>query len=249
MNLADLQQTMREWLETGDPKYAQFGEAGQPGLEIYLNNYRVQLMRCLDTAFPCMKVWLGGESFRAAARRHIITQPPTTWTLDAYPGSFAANVDTLFPHDRVTHEIARLEQALADVETAADLSPLTRDMLVDLDWEHVMLTYPSGAQVLRNYSNAVEIYSAVSRGENPPAANTLDAPVNILIWRSDWVPCFRVLDPDEAEIFTLMAQPLPFTDICMLLQKKLGARAAVKRAGLLLARWADDKAVSFETGS
>ena len=38
--------------------------------------------------------------------------------------------------------------------------------------------------------------------------------------------------------------PQPFTAICAQLEHTLGAEAAIARAGLLLARWADDEAVS-----
>ena len=70
-------------------------------------------------------------------------------------------------------------------------------------------------------------------------------PADILVWRSKWVPCFRTLDPDEAELFAQMTAPLPFTDMCTQLAQKLGEQAALERAGLLLARWADDGAVSI----
>ena len=42
-----------------------------------------------------------------------------------------------------------------------------------------------------------------------------------------------------------MTAPLPFTDMCTQLAQKLGEQAALERAGLLLARWADDGAVSI----
>jgi hypothetical protein len=237
---------MRQWLETGDPDYvAHHGDAARPGLDVYLNNYRTQLLHCLDQAFPRTHAWLGSEPFHAAARCHIMAQPPSAWTLDAYPASFAAEVGALFPDDPVTHEIVRLELALADAQTAADRSPLTRAMFVDLDWDHVALTHASGGQILRNFSNAAEIWSALSRAESPPVAKTVEGPADILVWRSKWVPCFRTLDPDEAELFAQMTAPLPFTDMCTQLAQKFGEQAALERAGLLLARWADDGAVSI----
>ena len=237
---------MREWLETGDPDYvAHLGVAARPGLDVYLNNYRTQLLHCLDQTFPRTLAWLGINEFHTAARRHIIAQPPSSWTLDAYPASFAAEVGTLFPDDPVTQEIVRLELALDDAQTAADRLPLTRAMFVDLDWDVVALTHASGGQVLRHFSNAAGIWSALSHAESPPAAKTADVPIDILVWRSHWNPCFRVLDADEAELFAQMASPLAFTDICIQLEQKLGEQAALERAGLLLARWADDATVSI----
>ena len=246
MNLAGLQQSIRGWLETGDPDYvADLGGAARPGLNVYLNNYRTQLLHCLDQVFPHTRSWLGSDRFHTGARCHIMATPPVAWTLDAYPASFAAEVSTLFPEDAVAPELAELELALSDAQTAADRLPLTRDMFTDLDWELVALTHASGGQVLRHTSNAAEIWSALSRTESPPAAKTARATIDILVWRSHWDPCFRVLDADEAEFFAQMTAPLPFVDICMQLEQKYGAQAGIERAGLLLARWADDQAVSI----
>ena len=241
---------MREWLETGDPDTTnRLGDSVRPGLNVYLNNYRTQLLHCLDHAFPHTRSWLGSNRFHAGARCHIMAQPPTAWTLDAYPASFAAEVGTLFPDDPVAPELAKLELALSDAQTAADRLPLTRDMFVHLDWDHVALTHASGGQVLRHFSNAAEIWSALSRAEIPPAAKAFQVPIDILVWRSHWDPCFRVLDADEANVFAQMAAPLPFTNICLQLEQSSGEQAAIERAGLFLARWADDAAVSIAATS
>ena len=173
-----------------------------------------------------------------------MSTPPVAWTLDAYPASFAAEVSTLFPEDAVAPELAELELALSDAQTAANRLPLTRDMFTGLDWESVAVTHASGGQILRHTSNAAQIWSALSRAESPPAAKKAESPVNILVWRSRWDPCFRVLDADEADIFAQMNDALPFTEICEQLEQKHGAQAGIERAGLLLARWADDHAIS-----
>jgi len=236
---------MRGWLETGNPDYvADFGDAAQPGLNVYLNNYRTQLLDCLDHAFPHTRTWLGSDRFHAGARCHIMAQPPVAWTLDAYPASFAAEVGTLFPNDLVAHELAELELALSDAQTAADRLPLSREMFTHLDWEQVSLTHASGGQVLRHTSNAAKIWSALSRAEIPPVPKTAEVPIDILVWRSDWAPCFRIVDADEAEIFMQMNPALRFVDICAQLAQKHGEEVSIARAGLLLARWADDEAVS-----
>lgn len=54
-----------------------------------------------------------------------------------------------------------------------------------------------------------------------------------------------MLDADEAEMFTQTNSALRFVDIYAQLEKKHGEEAGITRAGLLLARWADDEAVSF----
>lgn len=248
MTLAERQQAMREWLETGQPDCAaRFDVQAQRGLGVYLNNYRTQLLDCLEAAFPHTMEWLGAAQFRDAARGHIMAHAPASWTLAAYPSTFAAKLKDLFPHDPVAPELAALELALGDALTAADRPPLTHAMFTTLDWQHVALTHAAGGQVLRQRSNGAAIWSALSRGVAPPRLELAEAASSILVWRSDWVPCFRTLDPDEIQFFDRLNEPLLFTAICGLLEQQLGEEAAAERAGQLLARWADDEAVSIAT--
>ena len=246
MKLGDFQQQFRAWLETGDPDRAPgLGNIDRAGLAVYLNNYRLQLMDCLAEVFPVTCAWLGEEVFKAACRRHIMACPPDSWTLDDYPATFAAHVADLFPDDAVVGELAELEQALGDAFTAPDKVPLTRAMFADRDWEQVALTHAAGGRILRHLTNAGAIWSALTRGDCPPALEQAAAPHAILVWRAGQVPCFRQLDDDEALILDQFNAAMPFTDMCSLLGQRLGPQEAVTRAGLLLARWADDEAVSI----
>lgn len=246
MNLTRLQDKMRLWLETGDPDYlADFDASARPGLDVYLNNYRTQLLSCLERTFPFTRIWIGEEQFQVAARKHIMATPPRSWSVDEYSHTFAAKASIIFPNHPLAVELAQLEQAISDAQTAKNSTPLTREMIAEVDWENTALTCAPGTQVLRHESNAAEIWSALSRGDYPPLTKKNIEPINILIWRCRFVPCFRPLDHDEAEFFTAMAKPLQFATICAILESKLGAEAAIARAGLLLARWIDDEAVSI----
>lgn len=244
-SIAALQVQFRQWLETGDPDAAKpFGAEAGPGLAVYLNNYRAQLLDCLEQVFPCTLAWLGEERFRAAGRQHIMQRPPVDWTLDAYPATFVAALAEQLPDDVVAAELASLERALDDAFTAADLPPLTRAMFTALDWEQVALTHAAGGTILSHRSNAAAIWKALDQGAEPPAAQIRADAANILVWRSELVAWFRQLDPDEALVMAALDGAVPFTAMCSVLEQELGEDAAVARAGQLLARWADDGAVS-----
>lgn len=245
MTLAQLQQNMRDWLETGQPdRAARFDVQSQSGLGVYLNNYRSQLLDCLETAFPRTMEYLGATEFRQAARGHIMARAPDAWTLAAYPETFANGLKDWFPKDPVAPELAALELALGDAVIAADRPPLTRALIAELDWTKVALTHAAGGHVLQHYTNAGAIWSALFHGNAPPKAEQAECAASVLVWRSDWVPCFRTLDADEAVIFAKLNEPFAFTEICGLLQHRLGAQSSAARAGTLLARWAEDEAVS-----
>jgi hypothetical protein len=248
MKLATMQSLLRDWLVTGDMEHTlHFGADSAAGLSVYLNNYRMQLLDCLEGAFPQTLAWLGEDAFFGAARQHIMACPPTSWTLDAYPETFAENMAELVPDDPVACELAQLEQALSDAFTAADVPPLTRGMFTTLDWEQVALAHAAGGRIVHHRTNAALVWSALSGSQPPPAAERLLEPACVLVWRSATTCCFRMLDPDEAQIFARLDKPLPFHAICALLATHLEQTEAGARAGLLLARWADDGAVSVVT--
>lgn len=241
MTLAGLQQDFREWLETGSlDRAARFGGHALPGLGVYLNNYRSNLLGSLEAAFPCTRAWLGAEEFGATARRHIMACAPTHWSIDAYPETFAGAVPCLVPHDPVAGELASLELAVGNAFSAPDRNALTRPMLAELDWETVRLTHAAGGQVLLHGTNAARVWSALARSLAPPPPERRPEVASILVWRSEWVPCFRELDRDEALVFAKIGSATRFTEICGLLAEGLTEHDAISRAGQLLLRWADE---------
>ena len=85
MTLAAWQQDFRTWL-TDASKEAAFrvGADAMRGLSVYQNNYRGQLIECLEDSFPQVRMLLGDEAFLHAAITHVNHHPPHAWTLDAY---------------------------------------------------------------------------------------------------------------------------------------------------------------------
>src|SRR5579859_3382830 len=136
MTLADLQQNFRSWLITGTDEVAtRFGAGTSAGLSVYQNNYRTQLMGCLEQSFPQVRGWMGEEAFRAAAISHIDDHPPHSWTLDVYAQTFPATLAALYPDNPDLHELVWIEQALSDAFVGPDAEPLSADALAAIDWD------------------------------------------------------------------------------------------------------------------
>jgi hypothetical protein len=134
MSLAALQSEFRTWLIDGSPDAAaRIGDAAAPGLSVYQNNYRAQLIACLAETHEQTQAWLGGEAFLAAAATHIDATPPSAWTLDAYPVGFAETLTRLYPDDPEVAELAALEWALSRAFTAADATAMTLEALGRID--------------------------------------------------------------------------------------------------------------------
>ena len=238
MNLASLQQDMRSWLtlEARDAA-ARFGAQAEPGLAVYLNNYRGQLMTCLGESFSTVQAWLGETAFDAAAAMHIDRQPPYNWTLDAYALEFPDTIDVLYPGDPEVGELARLERDLGLAFVGQDAEPLDVAALADIDWNSAILELVATFSRLPVTTNAGAIWSAINAGETPPAAAMLDAPAVIALWRKEYSPTFRTLEPLEAQAISLVADGRTFGEICAAVIGEVGEIEGPQVAGNLLGRW------------
>jgi len=238
MNLAALQRDFRSWLtvEASDAA-ARFGEHTAPGLAVYLNNYRGQLMACLVQSFGAVRAWLGNTAFDGAAATHIDRRPPHSWTLDAYAIEFPDTLDALYPQDPEVADLARLERDLELAFVARDAAQLTLPDMADIDWSSAILELVPSFSLLPVTTNAGAIWAAIESEQTPPAAATLDVPAVIAVWRKDYSPTFRTLDPIEAGAMFMLTDGRTFGEICAAIVHEVGEVDGPQVAGNLLGRW------------
>lgn len=242
MGLAEIQRDFRDCLEHDDAAAAgRLGLAGSAGLAVHLNNYRAQLTGCLEESYPQTLAWIGIERFEAMAVRHIARVSPNSWTLDDYATDFPETLEEELPYDPEVAELARLELALARAFVAEDAEVLGIADLAALDWDRVDLRRVPSAEILGMRSNAPEIWSALAEGAQSASA-TLHADWRpFVVWRRDFVCCFRELDVSEHELLELLGiADTPFDTICARLVERLGQSDGIALAGSLLAQWAQD---------
>ena len=246
MNLATLQGDFRIWLVYEDPDAAaRIGAGAQAGLGVYQNNYRSQLVACLEEAFERVHSWLGDQAFRAAAATHIDHVPPIGWTLDAYAPGFVSTLASLYPDDPEVAELGWLDRALAQAFVGPDVEPVMLDALSDFDWDSAVLGFTPTLAIATFQTNAAAIWCALSAGETPPPIETLSEPSAVLVWRQDFTPCFRTIDNIEHSMIEQARLGRTFGDLCSTLTDTIGANDGIVTAGTLLARWfADGIAVS-----
>ena len=245
MNLAALQRDFRSWLtaEASDAA-ARFGDRAEPGLAVYLNNYRGQLMVCLSESFATVRAWLGEDAFDTAAATHIDRQPPYSWTLDAYALEFPETIDALYPDDPEVGELARLERDLGLAFVGRDEVPLDLAALAHIDWNSAVLDLVATFSTLPATTNGGAIWSAINAGQTPPAAAVLDAPAVIAIWRREYSPTFRTLDPMESQVMSMVADGRTFGEICRVIIDEVGEAEGTQVAGNLLGRWISEGMVA-----
>jgi hypothetical protein len=236
MNLAAMQHDFQSWL-TAASHDAAARLGGAAGLAIYQNNYRAQLIGCLEQAFPQLRGWIGADAFQEAAIAHIQRTPPHAWTLDAYGDGFGATLGALFPDNPDLHELAWIEHALAAAFVAADAAPLALDGLAGIDWDTARLRLAPSLQAVAATTNAERIWSALWERSTVPQGEMLDTPGGLVVWRRGFRSSLRAVDALELHALLQLRRDGSFAALCALLVGQLGESAGVAKAGALLADW------------
>jgi len=243
MKLADLQADFQQWLvHASDDAAGRLGPAA--GLAVYQNNYRGQLVACLEHSYPQLQRWIGEEAFLGAAVRHIDDHPPHAWTLDAYADGFHATLAVHFPRNPDLHEVAWIEHALGQAFVAADAAPLNPAVLAEVDWETARLRLTPSLLHRPATTNAEAIWSAVWEGVEAPQGEMLAETGGLIVWRQGFNSVLRQLDGIEYEALLHLQANGSFAALCELLAERLGEEEGVARAGAFLAQWISSELIT-----
>ncbi len=249
MTLLALQRDMRAWLVREDTDVAKrYGDDAAPGLRVYQNNYRAQLVACLEESFAQTRAWIGGEAFHEVVVAHIERIPPSSWTLDAYACDFPVTLAMRYPDDPEVAELAWIECALGEAFVGPDAVALTAADIADIDWDHAQLHFTPTLDLSELTTNAPAIWSALASGETPPTVEMLDEAGAILVWRQEHVSQFRAVDAVDRGALLLARAGMTFSALCSTLIEAHGEEIGVALAGTLLGRWfADGLVVGIST--
>lgn len=241
MSLLALQRDFRAWLaEESEEAAERLGPSARPGLSVYQNNYRAQLVSCLSEAFERVRLWIGEEPFLSIAAAHIDLTPPHAWTLDAYAVGFPDTLERLYPDDPEIAELGWLDLALSEAFVGPDAAALDPATLADLDWDNAVFRLVPTLTARPFATNAAAIWSALSAEEMPPAAQRLSEPATMIVWRKGLVSCFRTAEAGEGRALELAGSGASFGALCAALVEDLGEEAGIAAAGALLGRWIGD---------
>lgn len=243
MTLATLQADFCHWLQA-ECTDAATRLGGGPGLDVYLNNYRSQLVAALESGFPQLQRWLGETAFRAAAAQHVEAHPPSAWTLDAYGETFPATIATLYPDNRECAELASIEWALSAAFTTADNVPLSAEALGAVDWDAARFAFVPDLTLVPVTTNAAALWQALDAEIPPPAAQPLPGPGAVLLWRDGFNPSFRTIEQAEAEAILQLEAGQSFGALCASLAKEHGEAGSAIILGSWLGAWLRDGLVA-----
>lgn len=213
--------------------------------DIYRNNYRTQLVDCLESIYEKTQRWVGEDAFNAASCHHILTRPPTSWTIDDYGSDFHLTLEQLFSKDPEVPELAWLEWAMQRAFAANDAEALDPDwlgsgILETVDWDSLCFGLAPGFQSRAVNADVVALWSALKDGEAHPDVVMRDAPATLIVWRKAHSPHFRLIDAAEDQVIGQIAARQSFAAICAVLSDEQGAEQAIPALGAMLVRWIND---------
>jgi hypothetical protein len=238
MTLAQMQAEFRTWLVDGnDQGLRRMARHAGPGLDVYQNNYRAQLVGCLESSYPQVHKWLGDEAFLFAATTHIGRCTPHAWTLDVYGNDFGETLETVFPDNPDLHELAWIEHAVSDAFVAADAEPLALDALSAIDWSSARIRLTPSLRSRVATTNAEAIWTALCAEQTPPEGEMLAEARGLLVWRRGYTSWFKEVDALEHAALLRLEREGSFESLCDWLAVRLGEDEAVEKAGTLLAGW------------
>jgi len=241
MNLLAIQRSVRDHLISGaDEIKAQIHGDASSRLAVYHHAYRAQLLDCLRDTFERVWAWLGDAAFEAAARRHIESHPPHSWTLSDYGDEFDRTLSELYPDDREVAELAWLDWSLRRAFDGPDATPIAADALSGIDWDHAILCIAPTLRMRSISTNCAAIWTALSEKNAPPAAARLHAPTALRVWRKDFSPHFRAVESIEQHVLLMACNGASFAAICTAIADRTEPAKALEVAGGLLAGWLHD---------
>ena len=242
MSLLDTQRGFRDHILAGTD--APLAGAPERGLAVYRHAYRAQLVASLRDTFEKTWAWLGDEAFEEAARQHVESHAPKSWTLNDYGADFVLSLRALYPNDAEVGELGWLDWHLRRAFDGPDAEAVTPEALATVDWDNAVLIFLPTLVMGEVATNSAAIWGALADEKTPPAAERLAEPATIRIWRSGLTPKYRTIGTFEQRALTLAMAGSSFADLCSLLVEDGDTDRAAQNVGAVLASWLQDGLIS-----
>lgn len=215
-------------------------------LDIYANMYFFRIRDILREEYPKVVACVGDAAFHNLIVDYLVARPPS------HPS--VRNAGERLPSYLAEHELgterpwlaelAALERARIEVVDAADSDTLTVDHLRTLtpeDFAGLPLRLIAAHLVVDAQYAIDELWERLEEegAEDPQEQAPEQASRQILVWREGVLIYHLALDDDEAALWPLVREGVPFGVICeRLAERQEDPEVAAQRAFELLGRWA-----------
>ena len=254
---ADLAQRQQAFLQAihddRAPLPPGWGNRQAAGMAVYRGNYRSALMAALADLYERTALYVGDEAFRRASMHHIITQPPSGWTIDEAGAGFDKTCAQLFGDNPEVSELAWLEWTMRELASAPDtLAMAPADFAEagahfgDEEWANLRLALQPRAAARLVGHDCEKLWRALDTASSkaPDRSHArLASPQSCLVWREGERPTFEMVEADHAAAFHAVAGGANYAEMSGVLvgddpdpAPQLVEQAAM-RAGAILGRW------------
>jgi len=189
------------------------GKAVGKRYAVYRNNVTVSLIEALAAIYPAVQRITGPDFFRAMARFHVRSTPPTSPLLFEYGREFPDYIAG-YEHAQMMPwlaDVARIERAWLDAYHARDGVPLSSAQLSAIAPERladIVFTPHPAMRIVCSAFSAVTIFAA-NRDNAPAGRIDASTPENALITRPDFDVAVRHLPPGGAVFAACLASGRP----------------------------------------
>jgi len=214
-------------------------------LGIYRNAYCLRLIEVLRTDYEVLHAYLGDEHFDALAGGYIAAHPSTFRNVRWFGGKlveFLRSMPRYARHPELA-ELAQFEWSLGLAFDSPDEDAVQFEEVAAVtpeSWAELRFKLHRALRLLALHTNAVTIWMAIDKDNNPFEPETFPEPVTWAVWRKQHSPCFRSLQADEAWALKAMISQASFGEICAGLCEWVAEDEAAARAAGLLRGWVED---------
>lgn len=234
---------MASLLDDERPMPKGWGERHAAGLDIYRNNYRTALVEALRSTFERTERLVGPDSFARAAAHHLITHPPSSWTLDLAGEGFAETCAELFANDPEVAELAWLEWAMHCAFVVRDIDPLSAEGFMaaaqnfgEEEWTLLRFDFAPGLTVRPVKHDLKQLWSSLAEEEGDATIAPNPSTLSLVVWRERERPVFLLVPEAEGSALSSMMEGATYGQACDAMLAEVGEEA-VEMAGAMLRRW------------
>ena len=212
-------------------------------LDIYHNAYRARLTELLADTYERVVLYIGDETFSAAALDFIEQNPPTSRSLRNYGATFPMFLAERYADDPEVAELAEMDRRLRDAFDAIDADALSVPDVASwqpLEWESVVfILHPTHSFQTFKW-NTPAIWQSLNDGVAPPPAELLPQAAVWLFWRKELQPHFRSLAAEEHAALQAINAGHTFGALCALLAEGYPELDVTPQIAAWLRTWLDD---------
>ncbi len=242
---------MAQVLDEDAAPLATWGDTQHTGMAVYRNNYRSSIVEALRGTYERTARWVGENAFRQAAAHHVITHPPSSWTLDEAGRGFDLTCAELFVNDPEVAELAWLEWTMLDIFTMRDVASLDQAgfaaataEFAEADWGAMRLQFLPGTTQCKVRHDLLALWNVLGAEEFERIDTSLETPQSCMVWREGERPVFALVPTDEGAALAAMIDGASYEYACAILARNATteeeAQQAAMRAGAMLGRWLND---------